>query len=76
MELNQDKVVETMAKVVEAMPKTSYEKFQRQKTGEDDLYSLFSSIGSQLLNTNCNLAEVARPCKRMQVRQEKGEMRW
>ena len=59
VELNQDKVVETMAKVVEATLKTSYEKFQRQKTGEDDLYSLFTSIGSQLLNTNCNLAEVA-----------------
>ena len=58
VELNQDKVVETMAKVVEATLKSSYEKFQRQKTGEDDLYSLFTSIGSQLLNTNCNLAEV------------------
>ena len=60
VQLNQDEIISTMAEVVEATIKTSLDKVRKLKeTADGDLYSIMTSVGSQMLNTNCNLADVA-----------------
>ena len=49
-----------MAEVVEVTIKTSLDKVRKPKeTADGDFYSIMTSVRSQLLNTNCNLADVA-----------------
>ena len=59
VQLNQDEIISTMAEVVEATIKTSLDKIRKLKeTTDGDLYSIMTIVGSQMLNTNRNLADV------------------
>ena len=58
LQLDQSEVISTMAEVVKATLEHACEKMTKSCVSETDMYSAMTTLGKNMLNTNCNLADV------------------
>ena len=64
LQLDQREVVSTMAEVVKATLEHACERMTKACVSETDMYSAITTLGKNMLNTNCNLADVVESLDR------------